>query len=201
MGHLQRIKPVCHRQADAFEHLFALRAADGNHQAAAIAFPVPIQRLLEDVLAGPEALAAVDEDLGLGADRHEEDGRGENESVGIEQFVEDALEIVLDAADTGLGTGVAFDAGGDREAAEREVVGPATRFLGPAERFAQKEVAVPFRAGTCRDAENLKRHRRTSEASCSLLHDYVFRTASPSASRPMRSIMRPILSLGLAFSL
>ena len=63
----------------------------------------------------PKALAAVDKELSLGADGHKKYGSSENQTVGIEHFLQNKLEIVLDYALAGGVTGVALGAGSDVE--------------------------------------------------------------------------------------
>jgi hypothetical protein len=71
----------------------------------------------------PKALAAVDEELSLGANGHKKYGGGENEAVGTEHFLQNKLEIILNATFSGGVTGVTLVAGGDAEITQAYIFG------------------------------------------------------------------------------
>lgn len=137
----QRIKIGLHRQTDALELLSALRSADGDYHRPAV---VPEGRRcpLENVLEGPETLAAIDEVLRLGADAHKKYRRGKNQTVRIEYLLQEHLIVIPDLALARGVAGIALDTGTDPVIGQMNVFSICARRFGTCQRAAQKQVTI-----------------------------------------------------------
>lgn len=144
VSHIDDVEVVFHRKLDGVEHFFAFRAADGDDHSAAVAAFGFDERFFEDVLVCPQALAAVDEELGLSGDGHKEYGCGEDEAVCVEHFLQDYLIVVVDAAATRFVAGVTFDARRDIVIREAEIFGLGVGGDGAFEGTAKEQVAIAF---------------------------------------------------------
>lgn len=121
--HVEDVEIILHCHSDGVEHFFAFGAADGDGHSSSVPAGGFDERFFEDVFVRPEALAAVDEKLCLGADGHKEDGSREDEAVGFEHLRGEQLIVVLNGTFSGFVAGVAFDAWGDVEVGEADVFG------------------------------------------------------------------------------
>jgi hypothetical protein len=110
----------------------------------------------------PKALAAVDEDFGLGTDGHKKYGGGENQAVGFNHLRGEYLIIIIDFAFARIETEVAMGAGCDVEFTQPDVL----RFCGcrlcPGQGLAQKQITVALKSWACGDTEHFDAHTGTS---------------------------------------
>ena len=148
VSHIDDVEVVFHRKLYGVEHFFAIRASDGyDHSPPAPRGTVPVfgfnEGLFKDVLIRPQALAAVDEQLGLCGDGHKEYGCREDEAVSVEHFLRDELVVVVDAAAARFVACVTFEARRDGVIRETKVFG-----LGAGgcafEGTAKEQVAIAF---------------------------------------------------------
>jgi len=123
---IEGCEEVFHREPDRIEHLFALCSADGDDHCPAILRQRIGKGFFENIFSYPQRLASVDEDFCLRTDGHKENGSRKDEQLGVKDFFDERLVVVLDAADTGFVAVAALGAGADIEPGEADVFGCCT---------------------------------------------------------------------------
>lgn len=164
--HFQGIEEPFHGDLCSGENFSSVSGADGDEYAATYGSVRLAEGLFEDVPAGPEDLAAIDEQFCLGAVGHKVDRAGQNEPVGGEQLGVELLHVVIEGATTMFRAVVALGTREDVELGEaglfEDVVGRGLAASDPgvadaAQKLIEQQVGVAAFAGTagqCQDVHN-----------------------------------------------
>jgi len=154
--HAEGVEPGLHGPADRVEHISAAGSPYRYDGGEAVDAGSADNGAVKAVVADPEALAAVYKELRLGGDGHEEDGGGEDDAVGVEDFADDRLEIVDDVAASSGKAVVALGAGGDLEVGQVYFFGPGTEGFSAEQGPLEERIAIAAFSWAGGDAKNLQ---------------------------------------------